>query len=697
MESNMALPADYRERVYAGWVGKCAGVRLGAPVENWTFSQIRDHIGPITKFFPLPAGKIFKPDDDTAFPMILIRALEDYGPNVSAEEIGKIWLTYLGDQHGTLWWGGYGVSSEHTAYCNLAAGIPAPDSGSAKRNGYALSEQIGGQIFSDIWGFVYPGEPFKAADLAEKAASVSHDGEGLLGGRFIAALASLAFIESDPESLLQKALETIPPSSSYAQVICAMIELHKQVSNDWRVAYSHLKTHFGYDAYPGEVPIIPNAGVIALALLYGEGDFSKSICIATEAGWDTDCNAGNVGAIVGVMTGIEAIDDIWRDPMQDEVVLAGVVGTRNLMDIAACADVISDQGEKIHSVPNTRSPYRYHFSYPGSTQGFKIDGSTSKLIQLKQCGADKAGLRASVKKFGKKDACSFSVRTLYTPEELSANYYGASFSPSIYPGQKITASIALPEDASEELTASLCVFDLQSAKKIQGSARPLIPGKAVLLEFELPYIEQAIIGSVGVVIRSVGAKPWSGSLVLEYLDWQGIPHWKQDFSQAAEAFGAFLGWTYVRGYCRLEDSCAVISGDKGAVCLTGDITWEDYTVSCSMTARAGKVHALLARVQGSDHYYALQIEEPGMLKLIKQNGFEVQELESVSWSWEQEEAVELSMKVDKNKITCFIQGRAVFTIVDVQEPLLSGQVGFLNGPNSVTACYHIKVEPNAVI
>ncbi|MBC7811237.1 MAG: ADP-ribosylglycohydrolase family protein, partial [Burkholderiales bacterium] len=105
----MTLPSDYNERVYAGWLGKVIGVRFGAPLENWTYEDIRDNLGELTGYLREDQGKIFKPDDDTAVPMVLVRALEDYGPNASVADMGETWLNYLGDQHGTLWWGGYGV------------------------------------------------------------------------------------------------------------------------------------------------------------------------------------------------------------------------------------------------------------------------------------------------------------------------------------------------------------------------------------------------------------------------------------------------------------------------------------------------------------------------------------------------------------------------------------------------------------
>lgn len=84
-------------------------------------------------------------------------------------------------------------STEHTAYLNLRAGIPAPRSGSIEQNGEAIAEQIDGQIFIDTWGLVCPGQPEIAAEFAGKAASVSHDGNGMYGGQYVASAIALAF------------------------------------------------------------------------------------------------------------------------------------------------------------------------------------------------------------------------------------------------------------------------------------------------------------------------------------------------------------------------------------------------------------------------------------------------------------------------------------------------------------------------
>ena len=182
------------QKIYAGVTAKAIGVRLGAPVEPtiWSYERIRDIYGEINGY--LREFKNFAADDDTNGPVYFIRALRDYGLNATAEDVGRTWLNYAAEEHGMYWWGGFGVSTEHTAYLNLRAGIPAPRSGAIETNGTTVAEQIGGQIFIDSWGWVNPGNPGRAAKMSAMAASVAHDGDGLNGARFCAAAIAQAFV-----------------------------------------------------------------------------------------------------------------------------------------------------------------------------------------------------------------------------------------------------------------------------------------------------------------------------------------------------------------------------------------------------------------------------------------------------------------------------------------------------------------------
>ena len=183
----MHMKQEWIEKIYAGWLAKIVGIRLGAPVESWTYEKIKAVYGALSGY-PTQYRR-FAADDDSNGPLFFLRALEDCGKpaqEMTADDVAEALLNYAPFEHGFFWWGGYGVSTEHTAYLNLRAGIPAPRSGSIEQNGSTIAEQIGGQIFIDTWGLVAPGNPALAARLAEKAASVTHGGEGVLGGVFIA-------------------------------------------------------------------------------------------------------------------------------------------------------------------------------------------------------------------------------------------------------------------------------------------------------------------------------------------------------------------------------------------------------------------------------------------------------------------------------------------------------------------------------
>lgn len=328
------MKEEYIERIYAGILGKVIGIRLGAPVEGWTYEKIRNLYGEVRDY--LVDYREFAADDDSNGPLFFLRALEDSGKGreMSAQDVAEALLNYVPYEHGFFWWGGYGVATEHTPYQNLLQGIPAPRSGSIEQNGAMIAEQIGGQIFIDTWGLVAPGDPELAAKLAKEAASVTHDRNGIYGGVFIEVCISLAFEEKDMERLLCRALSYIPEDCEYARVVRTVLAYWKENPEDWRACFQYIHQHFGYDKYPGNCHIIPNAAVIVLALLYGNGDFSDTINICNMCGWDTDCNVGNTATIMGVRNGLAGIDyKRWREPVNDLLICSGVVGSLNIMDV----------------------------------------------------------------------------------------------------------------------------------------------------------------------------------------------------------------------------------------------------------------------------------------------------------------------------------------------------------------------------
>ena len=202
-------------------------------------------------------------DDDISGTFTFLRALEDHGnnPDITAKEIGDSWLNYLIKQKTILWWGGLGNSTEHTAYIRLANGIDAPASGSMELNGKVVAEQIGAQIFIDGWAMVAPGDPDQAVKFADAAARVSHDGEAVYGAVVMAAMESMAFVESDIDQIIDKALTYIPTDSVIATMIAELREWYAK-EKDWRATREMLAASYGYDKYGGNCHMVPNHGLI---------------------------------------------------------------------------------------------------------------------------------------------------------------------------------------------------------------------------------------------------------------------------------------------------------------------------------------------------------------------------------------------------------------------------------------------------
>jgi ADP-ribosylglycohydrolase len=285
----MSIPEDYLERVYAGILGKVIGVYLGRPFEGWTYERILGELGPISYYVNEQLRKpLVVIDDDISGTFTFVRALSDFSndPGITAAQIGETWLNYIIEERTTLWWGGFGNSTEHTAFLRLKQGTPAPLSGSLELNGRTVAEQIGAQIFIDSWAMVAPGDPGLAVELAGKAASVSHDGEAVVAAQLLAAMESQAFVEPDINCIVDVALSHISSSSLVARLVRDIRTWHAE-DGDWVKTRTRIDEVYGYAKFKGNCHIIPNHAIVILSLLYSQDEFQRALMIANTCGWDT--------------------------------------------------------------------------------------------------------------------------------------------------------------------------------------------------------------------------------------------------------------------------------------------------------------------------------------------------------------------------------------------------------------------------
>ncbi len=270
----MKLPDDYRERVYAGVLGKIIGVYLGRPFEGWSHQRITRELGAITGYVHDRLGQpLVVTDDDITGTFTFLRALPDNANrrDLSAPEIGQTWLNYIIEGKTILCWGGMGESTEHTAFLRLKDGIQAPQSGSRELNGRIVSEQIGAEIFADGWALVSPGDPELAARLAGEAARVSHDGEAVYAAQVIAAMEAEAFTESDMSRLIDSALRLIPADSTIKRVTDEVREWCAR-DTEWRTTRALIEEKHGYARYGGHVPVVSNFAVVRRFSIDVRGD-----------------------------------------------------------------------------------------------------------------------------------------------------------------------------------------------------------------------------------------------------------------------------------------------------------------------------------------------------------------------------------------------------------------------------------------
>jgi len=711
------IPKDYVERVYAGWLGKVIGVRHGANIEGWEYETIKKVYGEIEGY--IYDFKNFAADDDTNGPYFFIRALEDetHTRELTPQQIGRAWLNYAAYEQGFYWWGGYGISSEHTAYLNLRAGIEAPKSGSIEHNGERVARQIGGQIFIDSWGLVVPCDYQLAAEYAEKAASVSHDSDGVYGGMFIAACISAAFCNTKIEDVLECGFEVIPQNCEYATMGRDVWRFYRDNKEDWRACFAFIKEKYGYQHYSGACHIIPNAAVMFLSMLYGQGDYSKTINICNMCGWDTDCNVGNVATVLGVMVGLDGIDDSWKKPINDLLICSSVIGSLNILDVSGGAYYLAGLGYKI---ANEEAPaeYRdslirgersYDFELAGATHSFRIETNTqhgcSDLVLSnsdEEAYSGKRSLKATAEMYQGGDEIDVYLQTYYYPMDFDDSRYDPSFSPLVYPGQTLNCAVKIDEMTECDILICLYVWDSNKNKLIKSENQPTKPGEWNELTWQIPTASDACLYKAGIKLicyngdRNIGRKH-----IVFYIDdfsITGEANYELDFANSSLDVWSPIRqeinqFTKLKGNWELAANAIYGSSLDYGECYTGLPTWKDYSITTKMAPITGTAHRLLFRVQGGIRSYAVGLEKDGKVVLFKNNNGYTALAEAIC-DWQCGETYVIHVALKDNAMTVSVDGGEKIKYVDREDAYLKGQVGFGVYDGSRCRFENLKVEPS---
>ncbi len=339
------------------WQGRVSGCLLGKPVEVLSFREGRSGLEnylreagawPLRDYVPLLEGSTpdradraccrghierAEPDDDINYTVLALLLLEEHGAGFQTADVARAWLRLL--PAGTTW------TAERAAYRTLLDNMadefvngedPGFDLGTCADNEY--NEWIGARIRADLYGWVCPGRPSLAAELARRDAALSHRGAGLHGAAFVAAFGAAIPASANLDDALRAALREVPAGSEVSAAVRIGRELAGQPDAVDRL----------HEEYAGMSPVhtLNNLALVVWALFAAQGDFAAAVGNAVAGGWDTDCNGATVGGLFG-LTGAP-IPRTWTAPWAGRVglSLAGHAEV-SLDDLVARTVVVADK------------------------------------------------------------------------------------------------------------------------------------------------------------------------------------------------------------------------------------------------------------------------------------------------------------------------------------------------------------------
>ena len=290
---------QYQDKVKACWIGKNIGGTIGTPYEG--YRQVLDIKGFAT------APNVVLPNDDLDLQLIWLYALERLGPYaINAATLGEMWLNYIPAP-----WNEYGIGK-----ANMNRGLRPSLAGDYDNN---WSHSNGAWIRTEIWACVAPAMPHIAAKFSIEDAKVDHGaGEGTIAAAFVAAVQSAAFVIPDLNTCIDIGLSAIPADSRMAQSIHLVRECY-QNGKTWLEARNAVFEQ-NQDIGDGWFEAPTNVSYAVIGMLWGEGDFKKSMITAVNCGDDTDCTAATVGATMGILYGTAGIPKDWMEHIGDDIV-----------------------------------------------------------------------------------------------------------------------------------------------------------------------------------------------------------------------------------------------------------------------------------------------------------------------------------------------------------------------------------------
>ena len=313
-------------RFRGAWLGRVCGCLLGKPFECWARPNIERLLRSSNNF---PAhryaahseslaiginssrakgwidliGDHSPSDDDTNYTALAAHIIETYGRDFTPDDVAEAWLRMQPV-------GAY-CTAERVAFVNFIQGMRAPESATYKN---PEREYIGAQIRGDYFGYINPGNPELAAEMAWRDACISHVHNGIYGEMFVAAMLAIAAVCDDLRTIVTEGLKQIPEKSRLYEDVGKVVRWYDE-GVSCEECFDRIHEEWDENDFYRWSYTNSNAMVVAAALLYSEKDYSRAIALSVQTGFDTDCNGATVGSVLGLMLTDAGIDGQWTRPV----------------------------------------------------------------------------------------------------------------------------------------------------------------------------------------------------------------------------------------------------------------------------------------------------------------------------------------------------------------------------------------------
>ena len=302
--------ADLMDKIKGGWAGQVIGCTYGGPTEfQYNGTMIQEYIPiewneDLMEWYYENGPGLY---DDIYMDLTFVQVFDQEGLDAPATSHAEAFANadYM------LW------HANQAARYNILNGIAPPASGHWKNNIH--SEDIDFQIEADFAGLMNPGMVNSSSEVCDRVGHIMNYGDGWYGGVYVAAMYSLSFYSDDISFIVSEALRTIPEQSQFYQCIHDVITWHSMYPDDWTRTWYEAEKKWSSDIgcpdgvfEPFNIDAKINAAYIVIGMLYGDGDFGKTLDISTRCGQDSDCNPASAGGVLGTILGYENIPAFWK-------------------------------------------------------------------------------------------------------------------------------------------------------------------------------------------------------------------------------------------------------------------------------------------------------------------------------------------------------------------------------------------------